>query len=182
MKIQTFPVWEKGVSAASKEEKEHNQILLREFERVTGKKTTCIKKTLVPFVSRFQLVRATLVPQWQDRDIQTRTHTLTERKQGKKALIETCVKHCPALKGGLKWLLCMSPLTTKVVYCLAKQYHHISLVMKRRPVFVVRTGRSHAAVLAIIASTEFSSLYVWLDAAFRDGNNGKCGDIFIVCT
>lgn len=50
----------------------------------------------------------------------------------------------------LKWLLCMSPLTTKVVYCLAKQCHHISLVMKRFPSLSIAYTSIYSAVLSII--------------------------------
>lgn len=96
-------------------------------------------------------------------------------------------------KESLKWLLCMSPLTTKVVYCLAKQCHHISLVMKGsrrrcrlRLTPVVRRA-SHSALWTLGGSRDrvvslaplSESLYVMRHSWH---NNGKCGDIFIVCT
>lgn len=50
----------------------------------------------------------------------------------KNSPIETYVKHCPPLKGTKMTSLHVT-LTTKVAHCLAKQCHHISLVMKRLP-------------------------------------------------
>lgn len=79
----------------------------------------------------------------------------------------------------------MSPLTTKVVYCLAKQCHHISLVMKASGAIL-----SYHLSRSLLCS--YNSVLVWLAIipfslcvpAMRHSwyNNGKCGDIFIVCT
>lgn len=74
--------------------------------------------------------------------------------------IETCVKHCPLLKGTKMTSLHVT-LTTKVVHCLAKQCHHISLVMKSVPL----CPADGASVLPSLPLSQ--SLYVWHGAAFR---------------
>lgn len=131
--------------------------------------------------------------QWQQTPLYFRCNCLdidaTGAKQPKKKQNQRIhhqqIETCPVFERRLKRLLCMSPLTTKVVHCLAKQCHHISLVMKALGAILVLR-------LAPATSWKDNVILVWLAIiqlslcvpAMRHScyNNRKRGDIFIVCT
>lgn len=79
-------------------------------------------------------------------------------------------------KERLKWLLCMSQLTTKVVYCLAKQYHHISLTMKGWSLFYIPHSLAltlYLIGLSLSRQPLSNSLYVFVRCGIHDITMGN---------